>query len=153
MPPAPSVPPDRQSQVYRAPIIIALVVVVGLTGWLTYYISYSKPMVDQTLREQFVWQLVDAPPLPEMARRTTVTLAIAGTSLPAGTYPGICTVIDGVDTHYLSGELSGVVCRTSESGTEIGIFKEGEQLVLKRGAIVGAEGRGENFAPITKEQV
>lgn len=142
-----------QKSGYRTLGIVALLCIVALMGWLSYYNLHTEASPDQTLREQFIWRFADAAPLPQMSRRTTVTLKIAGVELPAGTYPGNCNLIDGAEIQFLPDELSGVLCRAGDMGTEIGIFRENEELILKRSSIVGAEGRGGHFVSITKEQV
>ncbi len=139
---------------YKTLGLVVLLCIVGLMGWLAYYNLHTQPLVaEQALREQFIWRFEDAAPLPQMARRTTVTLTIAGVNLPAGTYEGICTLIDGEEKKFLPNELSGVLCRAGSSGTEIGIFRENESLVLKRATVVGADGRGTDFVVVTKDEI
>jgi hypothetical protein len=144
----------QQGRVYRAPIIAAGLIVIALAGWFTYYSFHTQPLVDQTLRGQFVWNFeVVSPSAANPATTTVVVLRIAGVDLPAGVYPGSCKPIKPTSDAYLENELSGVLCRSGDTGTEIGVFKEDDNLLLKRGAIKTAEGRGENFTPITKEQI
>ncbi|HYF13379.1 MAG TPA: hypothetical protein VD928_03730 [Candidatus Paceibacterota bacterium] len=132
---------------------IILLVVVGLVAWFGYNSVRSQSLVDQTLREQFTWSLVPALPDPAApGPRTTVNLQIADVVMPLGTYPGNCEIIDGKNQALLSGELSAVVCRSGEAGVELGIFKENEQLVLKKGDIASGSTRGGNFVPIVREQ-
>lgn len=137
---------------------LILLVVVGLVSWFGYNSIRSQALVDQTLREQFTWHLV--PALPDPANpgpRTTINLQIADVNMPLGTFAGDCVIVDGKDLALLSGELSGVVCRlpaqagVGETGIEIGIFKEGDELVLKKGDIGAGSERGSGFVPIVKE--
>lgn len=147
-------PTFTENKGYRTLGIVIFLCVVGLMGWLAYYNLHMRPATaENTLREQFVWRFADAPSLPQMARRTTVTLRIAGVDLPAGTYEGDCSLVDGQEYPFLPGELSGVVCQSGSAGTEIGIFRENDGLVLKRSPIAEADGRGTDFVPVTKDQI
>jgi hypothetical protein len=143
----------RQSRGYGLSMGIVLLIVVALIAWFGYNSVRSQSLVDQTLREQFQWTLV--PALPDASApgpRTTVNLKITDVNMPLGTYPGNCQIVDGKTQALLQGELSGVVCRSGDTGTEIGIFKEENgQLVLKRGEIASADARGANFTPIVKQ--
>ena len=131
---------------------IILLVVVALVSWFGYNSIRSQSLVDQTLREQFQWSLIPAQPDPVTpGPRTSVNLTITEVSMPLGTYAGSCEIIDGKTQALLEGEISGVVCRSSESGVEIGIFRENEQLILKKGIIESGSTRGSNFEPIVKQ--
>jgi len=138
-----------------------MLVVVGLVAWFGYNSVRSQALVDQTLREQFQWTLVPALPDPVTpGPRTTINLTIAEVSMPLGTYAGACDIVDGKKESLLEGELSGVVCRYNMAeapqaedvvGVEVGIFRENDQLVLKKGSIMGGTKRGSNFTPIVKD--
>ncbi|HWB34167.1 MAG TPA: hypothetical protein VG753_02535 [Candidatus Paceibacterota bacterium] len=151
MPPATNSSPDGR-RTYGLSVIIALLIIIGLGGWFIYYTFHTQPLIDETLREQFVWHLVPAAPLPDApGPQTAITLEIAGADLPTGTYAGTCSVIDGTNATLSSGELSGVICRTDAGGTEIGVFRDADdKLVLKKGNITTAGGRGQNFTPIVQ---
>ncbi len=144
---------NEQGQQYKWPVIAAVAIVIILAGWFAYYSFHTQPLVDQTLRGQFVWNFEIVPAAGAQATTTVVVLRIAGVDLPAGAYPGECNEINGNSVAYLSGELSGVICRSGANGTEIGVFKDSDKLVLKRGAITTEGGRGEDFAAITKTGV
>ncbi len=142
----------QQKRGYGLSMGIVLLIVVALIAWFGYNSVRSKALVDQTLREQFTWTLVPANPDPATpGPRTTINLQIADVHMPLGTFPGNCEIVDGKSQALLQGELSGAVCHNGDTGVEIGIFKENEQLVLKRGEIVSGSTRGSNFAPIVKE--
>ena len=131
---------------------VVVLIVVALVAWFGYNSVRSQALVDQTLREQFTWTLVPAQPDPKApGPRTSVNLKIADVSLPLGTYPGDCAIVDGTSLVPLSGELTGVVCKKDTSGIEIGIFKENGNPVLKKGSLDPSSLRGINFAPIVKE--
>jgi hypothetical protein len=137
---------------YVLPLGIIVLIVVALVAWFGYNSVRSQSLVDQTLREQFVWSLVPAQPDPESpGPRTSINLQIADVHLPLGDYPGACTIVDGKTQALLSGELSGVVCQTETDGIELAIFKEDDQLVLKKGTIAQGSDRGSNFEPIVKD--
>ncbi len=143
--------PTEQKRGYGLWIGIILLIVVALIAWFGYSSIRSQSLVDQTLREQFTWSLVPAQPDPATpGPRTTINLRITDVSMPLGTYAGNCQIVDGKSQALLEGELSGVVCITGETGVEIGIFKENEQLVLKKGEIASGSTRGSNFTPIVK---
>ncbi|HVV15058.1 MAG TPA: hypothetical protein VHD55_01495 [Candidatus Paceibacterota bacterium] len=144
---------NEQGQQYKWPVIAAVAAVVILAGWFAYYSFHTQPLVDETLRGQFVWNFEIVPAAGAQATTTVVVLHVAGVDLPAGAYPGECDEINGRSVAYLPGELSGVICRNGASGTEIGVFKDSDKLVLKRGAITAADGRGADFAAITKQGV
>ena len=140
------------SKGYGLSIGIILLVVVALVSWFGYNSVRSQSLVDQTLREQFEWSLVPAQPDPTTpGPRTTVNLKITEVSMPLGTYAGSCEIIDGKSLALLENELSGIVCRSSESGVEIGIFRESGQLILKKGTIERGSTRGSSFEPIVKQ--
>lgn len=143
--------PTEQKQGYGLSIGIILLVVVALIAWFGYNSVRSQSIVDETLREQFLWTLVPTQPDPTTpGPRTNVNLKIAEVNMPLGTFNGTCELVDGKTQALLQGELSGVVCRSGDTGVELGIFKENEQLVLKRGEITSGSTRGSNFTPIVK---
>jgi hypothetical protein len=144
--------PTEQKRGYALSLGIVLLVVVGLISWFGYNSIRSQSLVDQTLREQFQWTLVPAQPDPQApGPRTSINLKIADVSMPLGTYAGDCAIIDGKNQALLEGELSSVVCQSNGTGVELGIFKENEQLVLKKGDIATGSTRGSNFVPIVKQ--
>ncbi len=145
-------PIEEPKQRYGLWLGIIILIVVALVAWFGYNSVRSQSLVDETLREQFIWTLVPAQPDPATpGPRTTVSLQIADVSMPLGTYDGSCTVVDGKTQALLSGELSGVVCRADGAGIEIGVFKENGQLVLKKGTISSDDSRGMDFAPLVKQ--
>ncbi len=146
-------PEHAPTKGYGLSVIVALLIIIGLGGWFAYYISNTQPLVDSTLREQFVWVLTPAAPLPAVpGPRITVSLKIADATLPVGTYTGSCEIIDGKKVEFITNELSGVVCRSGSSGTELGIFKDATgALMIEQGAITNADGRGSNFTPVVQE--
>jgi hypothetical protein len=148
-------PPEQTSQnrVSKLPIIAAVAVVILLAGWFMYYSFHTQPLVDQTLRGQFVWNFEVIPASGTQATSTVVVLRVAGVDLAAGSYIGDCDEINGKSEPLLQDELSGIVCRNGDKGIEVGVFREGGNLVLKRGTITGAEARGADFTPITKKGV
>ncbi len=143
---------------YGLSATIILLVAIVLISWFGYNSVRSQAIIDQTLREQFQWALVPTQPDPLFpGPRTTINLKVTDVSMPLGIYAGICTIIDGKTQALLEGELSGVVCLSIDSdakdrGAEIGIFRENEQLLLKKGNIESGATRGSNFSPIVKQQ-
>jgi len=144
--------PGEPKSGFGISVIVALLIIIGLGGWFAYYVSNTQPLVDDTLRDQFVWHITPGQPLPDkVGPRTNVTLQIATVTLPVGDYPGNCELIDTKTTPLLTDELSGVICRSGDTGTEIGIFTQNGELILKQGAIAGADARGANFEPIVQK--
>ena len=155
MPPEQTPTTDRadRAKAYRLSVIVALLIIIGLGGWFAYYISNTQPLVDSTLRDQFVWVVTPAAPLNATSGpRITVALKIADATLPVGTYPGSCDVIDGTHFTLINNELSGVICRSGNGGTEIGIFKDSAgALTIQQGTITSGVGRGTNFTPVVQK--
>ena len=144
--------PGEPKSGYGVSVIVALLIIIGLGGWFAYYVSNTQPLVDQTLRDQFIWHITPGQPLPDkIGPRTNVTLQIADATLPVGNYPGNCQLIDTKTTPLLTNELSGVICRSGDTGTEVGIFTQNGELILKQGTIAGATARGANFVPIVQQ--
>lgn len=64
---------------------------------------------------------------------TFVSVTAGGKTYDAGTYQGSCFTIEGSNWELLPGELSGAICWWAGGGTELGLFTEGDELVVKRG--------------------
>jgi hypothetical protein len=145
--------PTEQKRGYALSMGIVLLIVVALIAWFGYNSVRSQSLVDQTLREQFQWTLVpsSARPTKPWPSHQHVNLKIADVSMPLGIYAGDCVIVDGKNQALLEGELSGVVCHAGDAGTELGIFRENGQLVLKKGDIATGSTRGSNFVPIVKQ--
>jgi hypothetical protein len=86
---------------------------------------------------------------------TSVSLQVSsGKKYLAGNYEGSCSEISNSSWPLLSGEKSGVICWWAGAGTELGIFEENNQLVVKKGIL--EEGDAEtagvrgNFQPLFK---
>lgn len=134
---------------YRNSLIVIAVLVVVMVAWFFFYTLRTQPLIDQALSEQFSWKLTevsDDPTAP--GPHTVVGLKIADVTVPVGTYAGTCDD----PTSLLAGELSSVLCEVEGgSGTEIGIFRENGDLVLKQAAIDPSTGRGKDFTPIVRK--
>jgi len=68
---------------------------------------------------------------------TEVTLTMNGKAYPAGTYEGSCSEIASEHSSWelVAGEQSGVICWWAGGGTELGVFEENGQLVIKKGML------------------
>ncbi|MES2134906.1 MAG: hypothetical protein V4449_01530 [Patescibacteria group bacterium] len=88
---------------------------------------------------------------------TEVTLTMNNTKYEAGTYEGNCSEIVGSSWQLMAGEQSGVICWWAGGGTELGVFEENGQLVIKKGLLDegGAETPGlrGNFETFLKLEV
>ena len=134
---------------YRAPIIVVLLIVFLVGAWFFYYTNRTQPIVEQTLHEQFSWQLQTAPQsATSTGPQTQVNLKVAGVPVSVGTYDGTCDD----PSSLLPGEITGLVCTTGTGGTEVGVFRVNGTLTLEDGAIDPATGRGAGFAPIVQGQ-
>lgn len=94
---------------------------------------------------------VDAQAVP----LTNVTLIVGDKTYPVGKYQRTCKVISDLSspwfgTSVIEGEtgteVSGVRCYYGGGGDEIGVFKEGTALVVKRGEISEPQGPGSGGA-------
>jgi hypothetical protein len=142
--------PNQQSvfSKYALPIGALVVIVLAIIAWYTYR-STEENSAAVVLSEQFDWSLTTGNGVsgPE----TTVVLRIAGSGVPIGVLPGTCREIEGGEYPLLPNELSGIICeREGAAGIEIGVFEEGQGLVLKQGTVNGGE--RSNFVPMTMPQ-
>lgn len=137
-------------------LAVLALVLVGAAAWVATNSFWRAPS-QEAVRQQFEWGFVDRGVNTEIsAPQTAVQLRIAGVDVPLGTFTGTCFEIEGSSWELLSGELSGAICWWAGGGTEIGVFEEEGQLVLKQGEIEEgtAEGGGfrGNFKPLVRTQ-
>jgi hypothetical protein len=118
----------------RVWVVVGLVV-LALAAWaLVHRLNATK--VDPIVVEQLQWKLVDQGIDPNThATSTHVFLTVAGVDVPVGGYRGTCALVGATSTPLLAGEISGVMCVNNGAGKEIGIFSEGDKLVMKEGDI------------------
>ncbi|MBI5004106.1 hypothetical protein HZC00_03360 [Candidatus Kaiserbacteria bacterium] len=83
----------------------------------------------------YEWSFKDLPVDNQGTPQTAVTLAIDGVTHEVGTYEGSCMVIEGSSWKYLDGEHAGAICYFAGGGTEIGVFEENNQMVVKQGIV------------------
>lgn len=125
-----------------------LVIIAGIIFWA----FWAHPPVDEALREQFSWTLLDLGVDPQSrAPRTQVLLRVAGVDIPLGIYEGSCFDIKGSRFKYLPDEVAGAVCSWGGKGKEVGVFSEKGNLVIKLGDVEKADTapvRG-GFKPLT----
>lgn len=134
---------------YALPFGVVLLVVLAVGGWYLYQSSRnSAAEVEQVVNEQFAWRLTteDTP----QGKQTTVVLRIADVDVPVGIVAGTCSEIDGTQWQLLENELSGVICQSADAGVEIGVFQNGNDLIMKKGEVHGTERT--NFVQITNAQ-
>lgn len=85
---------------------------------------------------------------------TEVIFAMNDKKYSAGTYEGNCTDIKNSSWQLVAGEQAGAICWWAGGGTELGVFEEGGQLVIKKGLLDegGAETPGirGNFETLLK---
>lgn len=122
-------------------IALVLAVLLGAAGYIT-YTNYQAAQ-DEPIKDQFAWSFIDRGVDAERSMpQTLVKLAIAGVDVEVGTFDGNCFVVEESQWTLLSDELTGAICYFAGGGTEIGVFKEGDTLVLKKGVV--EEGDAEN---------
>lgn len=86
--------------------------------------------------EQFTWSFQNVGTEEDTgAPMTAVTLRADGAPYSVGTYQGDCSVIEGTSWELQDNELSGVICWFAGGGTEIGVFREDGELVVKKGEL------------------
>ena len=66
---------------------------------------------------------------------TDVALRSGEKTYDAGTHEGECFVIEDSAWELLPQEQSGVICWFAGGGSEVGIFEEEDNLVVKRGLV------------------
>lgn len=135
-------------------IALLIIVVLGAAG-LWSYKNYQAQQ-QEPLKDQFAWSFIDRGVDPQLQMpQTLVKLAIAGVDVDLGTYSGTCFVVEDSQWELLPNELTGAICYFAGGGTELGIFKEGDVLVLKKGDV--EEGDAEqpgfrgNFVPLERQ--
>lgn len=105
-------------------IVIALVVI----GLIIYAVQRSGNSVD------VAWSYQEKTPEPVTgAPLVQVTATINDIEYDAGTYNGTCVEIEKVNLP--ADEVAGIVCWWAGFGDEIGVFTEGEKIVVKHGEI------------------
>lgn len=110
----------------------------------------TMPPVTQTHTESTLplplptmsWIFTEAMPDESLSMpRTTVALRVGcplgvraceESVIQAGTFPGLCTVIEQPESQN---ELTGVLCWFAGGGDEVGVFEEGQHLILKKGQL------------------
>lgn len=88
-------------------------------------------------QESFTWRFTDtaAPDATEPSTGVTLVLGTTGKSYDLGKYVGSCSAIDGSSWKLVEGELSGVICWWAGGGTELGVFRDGSNFVVKTGLL------------------
>lgn len=60
---------------------------------------------------------------------TKVSVTIQQNTYPVGTYQGSCSIKDS--SNLATDELSGVLCWYAGAGDEVGVYREGDRLLIK----------------------
>lgn len=118
--------------------------VVLVASYLVYDGLIKKDAVqqtpEQTTEDSIRWAFDPAGTEGDMPL-TAVSVIAEGRTYDAGTYAGNCFEIAGSGWELLPGERSGAICWWAGGGTELGVFFENGELVVKRGVL--EEGSGE----------
>ena len=83
----------------------------------------------------FKWIVSEAGVNAQGTPHTNVSVQVGGREYQAGTYAGSCIEVPLLGWEFVPGELSAVLCWFAGGGTELGVFQEGESLVLKKGSV------------------
>lgn len=72
---------------------------------------------------------------PETPPKTKVIIRTERGLKDVGIYDGTCFDVAGSNWELVSGEISAVICYWAGGGTEIGVFEENGEYVVKEGVI------------------
>lgn len=123
-------------------LIGGLIVVAGIAAWFlapqqeqAVTDMQSAPALEEVEAvEALSWRFEDAGMDEEIsAPRTRVILETSVDSREIGVFTGSCSNIADSSWELLEGEQTGVICWWAGGGSEIGVFDEGGQLVVKQG--------------------
>ncbi len=126
--------------------ILGIVLVVVLIGG-AYYVGKKEAVApttetptettQDTTSEKMIapkWTFIDKGEDAQTgAPMTQVSVTFAGTTRDLGVHQGSCSTIEGSSWTLVDGELSGAICWFAGGGVEFGIFKEGNNYVVKQG--------------------
>lgn len=134
-------------------IIAAALIIAGAVIW---YERTHTQADTGPLASEFTWSFTDlGVDASTSVPKTDVALAIAGVNVRLGIFEGNCFAVAGSQWPLLQGELSGAICYWAGGGKEVGVFQDGNKLVLKEGDIdEGSDdspGVRGNFTPLTKQ--
>jgi hypothetical protein len=128
-----------------------LIILIGGAAW--YYTAHQAPAADAqsqqsgkivprwSFEQQAQQNEADAP-------RTKVTLTLGDKTYDAGTYEGTCAEVGEGASASLplqENEVAAAFCYYAGAGDEIGIFRDGDTLVLKHGEYQEPSGEGVEF--------
>ena len=119
---------------------VAVLAVVLVGGYFTYK---GLTATDETVRtpvevigiQEIAWAFDPAGTDETDAPLTAVSLIWEGKTFDAGTHQGSCFTVLGSSWELVPGEKSGAICWWAGGGTELGVFEEGGELVVKRGVL------------------
>ncbi|HVU75324.1 MAG TPA: hypothetical protein VHD38_00590 [Candidatus Paceibacterota bacterium] len=128
------------------------IIIIGAGIW--YYTSHQTPTADTQPMGQSgkivpKWGFESQPQTDEsMPPQTKVTLTVGDKTYDAGTYAGTCAEVGEGASASLplqENEVAAAFCYYAGAGDEIGIFREGNSLVLKHGEYQEPSGEGGEF--------
>jgi hypothetical protein len=77
---------------------------------------------------------------------TSVTATVDGDRYNAGIYNGICIEIGSSgNTGLVGDEISAIQCWSATGGHEVGVFAEGDRLILEQSGLLQPQDRGADF--------
>lgn len=126
-------------------LILLIVLAAGVAGWWYFFVLpkaentiIETPLATSTPAPQWQWQFDSAGEDPQTGiPKTNVTLKNGGTSYSIGATEGTCFDIAQSDWKLLTdqGELAGAICYWAGGGSEIGVFSEDGNAVVKIGDV------------------
>ncbi len=119
-------------------IFIAIIAVLALGGGT--YVAYEKkvgPFAETApTQAEISWKFEgEGDDLESGAPLTRVSVTINGVVSDLGLFTGSCSQIANSSWGLVEGEIDGAICWWAGGGEEIGIFKENDQLVIKKGQL------------------
>jgi hypothetical protein len=128
----------------RIPIFVFVVAIVVLGA---FFLMEQRAVVpissSQAAPRTFSWRFDTTESDDGLLPRTHVALITNGDVYNAGMYAGHCSEI--LSENLLQNEISGVLCWWAGAGDELGVFREGDQYILKRGTQEEPTAESEGF--------
>ena len=134
--------------------ILIVLVLAAAAGYWVYRDKSNEPVVIKQERgsdnkqepAELKWTFTSAgEDAASGAPLTKVILQAGDKTHELGTYQGSCSEISKSSWQLLQSEQEGAICWWAGGGTELGVFQEGGNLVLKKGTIEEGTAEGGGF--------
>lgn len=132
---------------------IIILVALAIVGVQAYKNEKSKPIIikqeggsNQPAPPQLKWIFTSAgEDKASGAPLTKITLQAGDKTHELGLYQGSCSEIKDSSWELLESEQEGVICWWAGGGTELGVFREGKKLIVKKGILEEGTAEGGGF--------